>query len=55
MRQHLIGVGISAGHLYEVERRARHLVAETEAHAKAMLAEEQPTPIREPQAWPAAS
>lgn len=54
-RQRLIGAGISAGHLYELERRARHLVAEAEAHAKAMLAEEQPEPIREPEVWPAAS
>ncbi|WAC92364.1 thiamine pyrophosphate-dependent enzyme [Mycobacterium sp. Aquia_213] len=54
-RQRLISGGISAGHLYEVERRARHLVAEAEAHAKAMLAEEQPAPIREPEVWPAAS
>lgn len=54
-RQHLIGVGISAGHLYELERRARHLVAEAEAHAQAMLTEEQPAPIREPEVWPAAS
>ncbi|ORV51482.1 hypothetical protein AWC05_27560 [Mycobacterium florentinum] len=54
-RQRLISGGISAGHLYEVERRARHLVAEAEAHARAMLAEEQPAPIREPESWPAAS
>lgn len=54
-RQHLIGMGISAGHLYELERRARHLVAEAEAHATAMLTEEQPAPIREPEVWPAAS
>jgi TPP-dependent pyruvate/acetoin dehydrogenase alpha subunit len=54
-RQRLIGGGISAGDLYELERRARHLVAEAEAHAKAMLCEEQPAPIREPEAWPAAS
>jgi TPP-dependent pyruvate/acetoin dehydrogenase alpha subunit len=54
-RQQLIGAGISAAHLYELERRARHLVAEAEAYAKAMLSEEQPAPIREPEAWPAAS
>ncbi|WAJ44575.1 thiamine pyrophosphate-dependent enzyme [Mycobacterium sp. Aquia_216] len=54
-RQRLIGAGISAGHLYELERRARHLVAEAEAHAKAMLCEEPPAPIREPEVWPAAS
>lgn len=54
-RQRLIGAGINAGHLYELERRARHLVAEAEAQAKAMLAEEQPQPIREPEVWPAAS
>lgn len=54
-RQRLISDGISAGHLYEVERRARHLVAEAEAHARAMLWEEEPAPIREPEVWPAAS
>lgn len=54
-RERLVGGGISAGHLYEVERRARHLVAEAEAVAKAMLWEEQPAPTREPEAWPAAS
>jgi len=54
-RQKLIGAGIGAGHLYEVERRARRLVAEAEAHAKAMLRAEEPAPIREPEAWPAAS
>lgn len=54
-RRRLIGAGIGAAHLYEVERRARHLVAEAEAQAKAMLAEDQPEPIREPEVWPAAS
>jgi TPP-dependent pyruvate/acetoin dehydrogenase alpha subunit len=54
-RQKLVGAGISAGHLYEVERRARRLVAEAEAHAKAMFRAEEPAPIREPEAWPAAS
>ena len=54
-RQNLIGAGISAGQLYEVERRARRLVAEAEAHAKAMFRAEEPAPIREPEAWPAAS
>jgi TPP-dependent pyruvate/acetoin dehydrogenase alpha subunit len=54
-RQKLIGAGISASHLYEVERRARRLVAEAAAHAKAMFRAEEPAPIREPEAWPAAS
>jgi pyruvate dehydrogenase E1 component alpha subunit len=54
-RQQLISGGISAGHLYEVERRARHLVAEAEAHATAMLQEEQPAPVPDTEAWPAAS
>jgi pyruvate dehydrogenase E1 component alpha subunit len=54
-RQKLIGAGISASHLYEVERRARGLVAEAEAHAKAMFRAEEPAPIRQPEAWPAAS
>jgi TPP-dependent pyruvate/acetoin dehydrogenase alpha subunit len=54
-RQKLIGAGISASHLYEVERRARRLVAEAEAHAKAMFRAAEPAPIREPEAWPAAS
>lgn len=54
-RQQLIGAGISAAHLYEVERRARRLVAEAEAFARAMLWDEEPAPFREPEAWPAAS
>jgi pyruvate dehydrogenase E1 component alpha subunit len=54
-RQKLTGAGISASHLYEVERRARGLVAEAEAHAKAMFRAEEPAPIRQPEAWPAAS
>jgi TPP-dependent pyruvate/acetoin dehydrogenase alpha subunit len=54
-RQQLIGAGVGASHLYEVERRARRLVAEAETHAKAMFRAEEPAPIREPEAWPAAS
>ncbi|WP_445163502.1 thiamine pyrophosphate-dependent enzyme [Mycobacterium sp. Dal123C01] len=54
-REKLVGAGIGASHLYEVERRARRLVAEAEAHAKAMFRAEEPAPIREPEAWPAAS
>ncbi|MFP1151567.1 thiamine pyrophosphate-dependent enzyme [Mycobacterium sherrisii] len=54
-RQQLIDAGISAAHLYEVERRARRLVAEAEAFARAMLCDEEPASFREPESWPAAS
>jgi TPP-dependent pyruvate/acetoin dehydrogenase alpha subunit len=54
-RQQLIGAGVDAGHLYEVERRARYLVAEAEAFAKATLAGAAPESVRQPEPWPAAS
>ncbi|GLE50530.1 thiamine pyrophosphate-dependent enzyme [Mycobacterium montefiorense] len=54
-RERLIDAGVSAAHLYEVERRARHLVAEAEVFAKVILWDDQPAPIREPEVWPAAS
>ena len=54
-RQQLIGDGVDAGHLYEVERRARYLVAEAEAFAKATLAGAAPESVRQPEPWPAAS
>jgi pyruvate dehydrogenase E1 component alpha subunit len=54
-RQQLLGAGVSAGHLYEVERRARYLVAEAEAFAKATLVGAAPESVRQPEPWPAAS
>jgi TPP-dependent pyruvate/acetoin dehydrogenase alpha subunit len=54
-RQQLIGAGVDAGHLYEVERRARYLVAEAEAFAKATLAGAAPESVKQPEPWPAAS
>jgi TPP-dependent pyruvate/acetoin dehydrogenase alpha subunit len=54
-RQQLIGDGVDAGHLYEVERRARYLVAEAEAFAKATLAGAAPESVKQPEPWPAAS
>lgn len=53
-RQRLIDAGVCAGHLYEVERRARHLVAEAESFATAMLRAEEPAPTRQPEPWSAA-
>jgi pyruvate dehydrogenase E1 component alpha subunit len=55
VRQQLVGEGVGEGHLYEVERRARYLVAEAEAFAKATLAGQAPESVRQPEAWPAAS
>ena len=52
-RQELIGAGVDAGHLYEVERRARHLVGEAEAYAKSMLRAEEPASVGLPEAWSA--
>jgi pyruvate dehydrogenase E1 component alpha subunit len=54
-RQQLIEAGVSEGDLYEVERRARYLVAEAEVFAKATLAGQAPESVRQPEAWPAAS
>jgi pyruvate dehydrogenase E1 component alpha subunit len=54
-RRRLIAAGVSAGHLYEVERRARHLVAEAESFAKATLQAEEPAPVGQPEEWSAAS
>lgn len=54
-RQQLIGAGIDGGHLYEVERRARYLVAEAEALAKATFTGAEPASVRLPESWPAAS
>jgi TPP-dependent pyruvate/acetoin dehydrogenase alpha subunit len=54
-RQQLIDAGVSGSHLYEVERRARYLVAEAEAFAKATRAGQAPASIRQPEPWPAAS
>ncbi len=54
-RRRLVGAGVSSTHLYEVERRARHLVAEAEAVAKAMVRAEEPMSVREPERWSAAN
>jgi len=54
-RKNLIDAGVSVSHLYEVERRARYLVAEAEVFAKATRAGEAPASIRQPEPWPAAS
>ncbi|MFZ1176934.1 MAG: thiamine pyrophosphate-dependent enzyme [Mycobacterium sp.] len=54
-RRQLIGGGVSGFHLYEVERRARHLVAEAESFAKALWRAEEPPAVREPDPWSAAS
>ena len=54
-RKNLIDAGGSVSHLYEVERRARYLVAEAEVFAKATRAGEAPASIRQPEPWPAAS
>ena len=43
-----------ASHLYEVERRARHLVAEAESVAMATLRAEDPAPTPQPEPWHAA-
>lgn len=49
----LIGAGVSSGHLYEAEGRARHLVAEL--FAKVVLRADDTTSIGEPDPWSAAS
>jgi len=54
-RKQLIDAGVTGSDLYEVERRARYLVAEAEAFAKATQAGEAPAPVRQPEPWPAAS
>jgi TPP-dependent pyruvate/acetoin dehydrogenase alpha subunit len=54
-RRRLVAAGVSASHLYEVERRARHLVAEAESFAMATLRAEEPTPVGPPEQWSAAS
>jgi hypothetical protein len=54
-RKQLIDAGVSGAHLYEVERRARYLVAEAEAFAKATRAGQAPASVRQPEPWPAAS
>jgi TPP-dependent pyruvate/acetoin dehydrogenase alpha subunit len=53
-RGRLIDAGVSTGHLYEVERRARHLVAEAESVAMATLRAEDPAPTPQPEPWHAA-
>ncbi len=42
-KRRLVGAGVSITRLYEIERRARHLVAEAESFAKGMVPAEQPT------------
>jgi TPP-dependent pyruvate/acetoin dehydrogenase alpha subunit len=54
-RRRLIAADVSASNLYEVERRARHLVAEAESFAKARLRAEEAAPVGEPEQWSAAS
>lgn len=54
-RRRLIDGGVSCAQLYEVERRARHLVAEAESFATAMVRAEEAAPVREPERWPAIS
>ncbi|OBI03563.1 thiamine pyrophosphate-dependent enzyme [Mycobacterium scrofulaceum] len=54
VRRQLANIGVAAGHLYEVERRARHLVGEAAAVANALLRAEGPT-VSESGHWPAAS
>lgn len=54
-RRQLTRAGVSAAHLYEVERRARRLVAEAAASANAQLRAERPAPVSEPGHWSPAS
>ncbi len=54
-RRRLTRAGVSAAHLYEVERRARRLVAEAAASANAQLRAERPAPVSEPDHWSPAS
>jgi TPP-dependent pyruvate/acetoin dehydrogenase alpha subunit len=54
-RGRLIDAGVSAIHLYEVERRARHLMAEAREFANAVLPAREPASSREPEPWTAAS
>jgi TPP-dependent pyruvate/acetoin dehydrogenase alpha subunit len=54
-RRGLIAGGVSAGHLYEVERSARHLVAEAESFAKGMSRAPEAAPVGKPEPWTAAS
>ncbi|OBH05944.1 thiamine pyrophosphate-dependent enzyme [Mycobacterium sp. E1747] len=53
-RRQLTSNGVSAGHLYDVERRARHLVGEAAAVAASLLLPEGPT-LGESDRRPAAS
>jgi TPP-dependent pyruvate/acetoin dehydrogenase alpha subunit len=46
-RRRLIGAGISASHLYQVERNARRLVAEAESFAKSMSRGREPAPVQQ--------
>ncbi|OBH12404.1 thiamine pyrophosphate-dependent enzyme [Mycobacterium sp. E3247] len=54
-RRQLTRAGVSAAHLYEVERRARRLVGEAAAFANAQLRTERPAPVSEPGHWSPAS
>ncbi|WP_197283594.1 thiamine pyrophosphate-dependent enzyme [Mycobacterium sp. Marseille-P9652] len=47
-RRRLTATGVDAGHLYEVERRARQLVAEAERVARATFRAEEPPSARDP-------
>jgi pyruvate dehydrogenase E1 component alpha subunit len=48
LRRQLLGVGVSAGHLNEVECRSRHLVAEAVSFAKARRQTQPPGSVWEP-------
>ncbi|WP_197694775.1 thiamine pyrophosphate-dependent enzyme [Mycobacterium sp. 852002-51971_SCH5477799-a] len=54
-RRQLIAAGSDSDHLYEVERGARHLVAEAMASAKASVRAQQLPPLPDSNPWPAAS
>ncbi|OBB82312.1 dehydrogenase [Mycobacterium colombiense] len=54
-RRQLIAAGSDSDHLYEVERGARHLVAEAMASAKASVRPQQIPPVPDSNPWSAAS
>lgn len=54
-RRQLVAAGSDGAHLYEVERGARHLVAEAMASARALVRAQQIPPMPESKPWSAAS
>lgn len=54
-RRQLVAAGSDGDHLYEVERGARHLVAEAMASARALVRAQQIPPVPDSKPWPAAS